>query len=96
MAEELAELTAGTGIAFFSFLAPIPGLLPCLLLAGIFLIPLVVLAAPIAVVVLLIRAVRRRVQATPARTSTGSGSVEPSPSGRSAIVRSGPQMHSAA
>ena len=95
----LAEFGAGTGIAFMSFLAPIPGLLPCLLLAGIFLIPVIVigalLAIPAGLVLLVARAVRRRGQATPARTSTGSGSLEPSPSGRSAIVRSGPHVQSA-
>ena len=91
----LTELGAGTGIAFMSFLAPIPGLLPCLLLAGVLLIPLLLLAIPVALVLLVVRAVRRMGQATPARTSTGSGSLEPSPSGRSAIVRSGPHVQSA-
>jgi hypothetical protein len=45
----LTEFGAGTGIAFMSFLAPVPGLLPCLLLAGIFLIPVLVLGAVLAV-----------------------------------------------
>ena len=96
---EMTELTAGAAIPFMSFLAPIPGLLPCLLLAGVFLIPLIVvgavLAVPAGLILLLLRVVRRIGQATPDRTSTGSGSVEPSPPGRSAIVRSGAHVHSA-
>src|SRR3954451_4515217 len=95
MAIEVTELAAGTGVAFMSFLAAIPGLLPCLLLAGVLLVPVLVLAIPVGLVLLLVRAVRRIRHATPARTSTGSGSLEPSPSGRSAIVRSGPHVQSA-
>jgi hypothetical protein len=65
---EVVDLVSGAGIAFMTFLAPIPGLLPCvglMLIAGLLLmLPLLLiglvagaLAAP---VLLLARMVRRR------------------------------------
>jgi hypothetical protein len=65
--EGVTELVAGTGLAFFSFAAAIPGLLPALLLAALLLIPLLVVVAPIAVLVGAVMARRRLIAATRAR-----------------------------
>jgi hypothetical protein len=56
-------LVAGSGVAFMSYLAVVPGLLPCILLAGLLLVPLLVvgvLLLPVAGLVLLVRRVTAR------------------------------------
>jgi len=63
LVDELTPAFAGTGVAFVSYLAAIPGLLPMVLLtalaAAILLIPLLVVSAAIGAVLGLLRLVAR-------------------------------------
>jgi hypothetical protein len=55
---EMTSLVAGSGVAFVSYFAAIPGLIGCLLLAAILLVPLLVLGVvliPVAGLVMLSR-----------------------------------------